>query len=72
MSSLTPLGAEKAPKWGAIRAWPHLLVLAHPLVPLQEVLVLELLLHQLVPLLQVLLLPVPQRSLPLCGGHTAW
>ena len=59
MSSLTPLGAEKAPEWGAIRVRPHLLVLAHQLVPLQEVLVLELLLHQLVPLLQVLLLHVP-------------
>lgn len=51
---------------------PHLLVLAHQLVPLEEVLVLELLLDQLVPLLQVMLLHVPQGRLPVCGGHAAW
>lgn len=48
---------------------PHLLVLAHQLMPLEEVLVFELLLHQLVPLLQVMLLHVPQGRLPVCGGH---
>lgn len=44
-------------------------MLAHQLVPLEEVLVFELLLRQLVPLLQVMLLHLPQRRLPVCGGH---
>lgn len=49
---------------------PHLLVFAHQLVPLEEVLVFELLLHQLVPLLQVMLLHLPQGRLPVCREGT--
>ena len=45
-------------------------MLAQQLVPLEEVLVFELLLHQLVPLLQVMLLHLPQRRLPVCSGHS--
>lgn len=59
------LGAQMVPKWcptwpsqsfswqphAPPKSGPHLLVLAHQLMPLEEVLVFELLLHQLVPLL---------------------
>lgn len=76
------LGAQIVPKWRPVMEWPHalpgllvagphLLVLAHQLMPLEEVLVFELLLHQLVPLLQVMLLHFPQGGLPVCGGHEA-
>jgi len=75
------LGAQLVFKGRPVTAWPHrptqlfswqpsphLLVLAHQLMPLEKVLVFELLLHQLVPLLQVMLLHFPQGCLPVCGG----
>ena len=55
---------------GTAGSEPHLLMLAQQLVPLEDVLVFELLLHQLVPLLQVMLLHLPQRRLPVCSGHS--
>lgn len=47
----------------------HLLMLTQQVMPLQEVLVLQLLLHQLMSLLQLVLLHLPQGRLTVCGGH---
>lgn len=45
----------------------HLLMLPEQLVPLEEILVLQLLLDQLVFLLLLTLLQIPDASFPVCG-----